>query len=355
MSTRPADAITDFAQFQGLRAGARKGDAAAVTKAAQQFEALLTQQLFKSMRAGSLGDDVMGGGQTGFYQDLFDQQMAVHLSSGKGLGLADMLVRQLRGAAASAVPVPDAGAKDSASGAMPLAQRTKLYALAQTASALSPMAAPPLADDAAGGVASPRSWLDDIRVDAAAETDDGSGTDGSQAVADAASPADAGSPQAFVQAILPHAERAARALGVPARVLVAQAALETGWGRHAIRAADGKASFNFFGIKSDARWQGDEVRTTTTEYVQGGEQRQRADFRAYESAGQAFDDYVDFLRSNPRYAAALRHGGSAARFVQGLQQAGYATDPAYAQKILKIAGGRTMQLAFAGSGRLYAV
>lgn len=315
MTMRPTDAITDFSQFQGMRASARNGDEATIRKAAQQFEALLTQQLFKNMRAGSLGDDVMGGGQSGFYQDLFDQQMAVHLSSGKGLGLADMLVRQLRGTAA-----PSANSESAALDAP--ASASGGYALNR---------AKRLATDA---------------MAAAPETTTTAAT---------AADADPGTPQAFVQAILPHAERAARELGVPARVLVAQAALETGWGKHAIKGADGKSSFNFFGIKADARWRGDATTTTTTEFVDGNEQRQRADFRAYDSAGAAFDDYVDFLKSNPRYAQALQHGGSARRFVQGLQNAGYATDPAYAQKILKIANGSTMQLAFAGQPRSYTV
>ncbi|NGY04411.1 flagellar assembly peptidoglycan hydrolase FlgJ [Solimonas terrae] len=307
MSTRPTDAITDFSQFQGMRRGARSGDEATIRKAAQQFEALLTQQLFKNMRAGSLGDDVMGGGQTGFYQDLFDQQMSVHLSSGKGLGLADMLVRQLRGSSA-------AQPGDSAA--------TTLEAAAASGSHHA-FALQSQANDVSGASATAGS---------AGKT-----------------------PEAFVQAILPHAERAARELGVPARVLVAQAALETGWGKHAIKDADGKSSFNFFGIKSDRRWQGDAVSTTTTEFVDGEEQRQQADFRSYDSAGEAFDNYVDFLKSNPRYAQALNHGGSASHFVQGLQNAGYATDPAYADKIMKIANGPTMQLALASGRRSYAV
>lgn len=299
MTMRPTDAITDFSQFQGMRRGARNGDEATIRKAAQQFEALLTQQLFKNMRAGSLGDDVMGGGQSGFYQDLFDQQMAVHLSSGKGLGLADMLVKQLRGTAA-----PSANSESAALDTSALINSKRAFSL-------------PSRPDGVSGAAK--------------------------------------TPEAFVRSILPHAERAARELGVPARVLVAQAALETGWGRHAIKGADGKSSFNFFGIKSDARWHGDKASTTTTEFVDGSEQRQQADFRAYDSAGDAFDDYVHFLKSNPRYAQALQHGGSASHFVQGLQQAGYATDPAYAQKILNIANGATMQVALAGGQHSYSV
>ncbi|WP_028006979.1 flagellar assembly peptidoglycan hydrolase FlgJ [Solimonas flava] len=310
MSARPTDSITDFGQFNALRRGARANDEAAVRKAAQQFEALLTQQMLKSARAALPGDPLTGGGQTDFYQDLFDQQMAVHLSSGKGLGLADLLVRQLRG--------HDAAAGDDAqsSGSLPSASTSTSTSRSTSTSTPATSAAP------AATAAPPASG--------------------------AASGSDARS--AFVQAIRPHAERAARELGVPARVLIAQAALETGWGRHAMRGADGQPTFNFFGIKADKRWEGGEVRTTTTEYVDGQAQRQRADFRTYASAGEAFDNYVDFLKSNPRYTQALRHGGSAANFVHGLQQAGYATDPAYASKILRIANGPAMQLALGDAG-----
>ena len=128
-------------------------------------------------------------------------------------------------------------------------------------------------------------------------------------------------------------------------VLVAQAALETGWGRHAMQRDDGSPSFNFFGIKADTRWQGEKVQTMTSEFENGTMQRQSAEFRAYASPAAAFDDYVRFLQSNPRYAEALRHGGDAERFTSGLQKAGYATDPAYAQKIQRIADGQTMKAA----------
>ncbi|NKF21759.1 flagellar assembly peptidoglycan hydrolase FlgJ [Solimonas marina] len=319
MTLRSTDAITDFSQFQTMRAGARDGDLSTVRKAAQQFEALFTQQLLKSMRAGSLGDDVMGGGQTGFYQDLFDQQMSVHLSSsGKGLGLADVLVQQLRGSAAGAADGDDSTATSVSGVSDLLSSARRAYALGRAQHATSALTATP---------------------PSSAATDHGETT----------------TPESFVQSILPHAERAARELGVPARVLIAQAALETGWGAHGIKNGSGSSSHNLFGIKADRRWGGDSVSTTTTEVVDGTAQRERADFRAYDSMASSFDDYVDFLKSNPRYQEALQHGGSASRFVQGLQKAGYATDPAYARKILAIANGPTMQLALAAGPRQISV
>ncbi|HWU68597.1 MAG TPA: flagellar assembly peptidoglycan hydrolase FlgJ [Stenotrophobium sp.] len=154
-------------------------------------------------------------------------------------------------------------------------------------------------------------------------------------------------PADFIRSLLPQAQAAARELGVPARVLVAQAALETGWGRHMIRNPDGSPSYNFFGIKAGRHWQGDKVSKPTTEYHGSQPAREVAQFRSYESPAAAFKDYVKFLKGNPRYAAALNHGGDAGHFTRGLQQAGYATDPAYAEKIRRISTGPTMRLALA--------
>ncbi|MEW6169494.1 MAG: flagellar assembly peptidoglycan hydrolase FlgJ [Pseudomonadota bacterium] len=296
---RPA-AVTDFAQFATLRAQARSDDPEALRKAAQQFEALMMQQMLKSMREASLGDDVLGGEQTQLYQEMFDQQIAQHLAAGRGLGIADMLVRQLASGRDPANSRDSGlGTRDSGNG--------------------------PQAGFAIQGT--PASRLAHRAAEARPQTHS--------------------APAAFVQSILPHAEKAARELGIPARVLVAQAALETGWGRYGIQHADGRPTFNFFGIKADKRWQGDSVEHMTQEYDGGEVTRERAAFRAYASPADAFDGYVDFLRANPRYAEALRHGGDAQHFVTGLQKAGYATDPAYARKILDIADGRTMKLALA--------
>lgn len=331
------DTVTDFGQFTGLRSQARSGDdSAVVRKAAQQFEALFTQQMLKSMRSAKLGDDVMGGGQTEFYQDIFDQQMSVHLSSGKGLGLADLLVTQLRGnKAAASVPGIAGQAQLAASQSLslkPYATPAGHAAVPGRTSALT--GAPPTGFGAAGP--GRLSWRSAQRTDAAAAAS--AHSDGKSARA------------AFVREVWPHAERAGRELGVSPRVLVAQAALETGWGRHTIRDGAGQPSLNFFGIKADKSWEGPNVKTRTTEFVDGQARSEDASFRAYGSTAESFDNYVNFLKSNPRYTDALRHGGDMQGFVQGLQNAGYATDPAYAQKILKIANGRAMNAAIAGSG-----
>lgn len=354
-----ADAITDFQQFTGLRAQAQRGDEAAVRKVAQQFEALFTQQLMKNMRSSALASDVMGGGQSDFYKDIFDQQMAVHLSSGKGLGLADVLVHQLRGrqAASPETAGSDAARPNGAALRLPAARLNADQALLQLGSSdrearpqdTQPsaeqlrqraqtflQALQPAADQALSPVApSARAFNAD-----AAALDDGAGDEPSRQ---------------FIAAIQPHAERAARELGVPAHVVMAQAALETGWGRHGLRDASGKPAFNFFGIKADRSWQGARVQASTGEYRQGSLQNEQAQFRSYDSPAAAFDDYVDFLKSNPRYAQALRSGGDPAAFAQGLQNAGYATDPAYAQKLLKVANSAALRTAMAAPPRAYAL
>ncbi|HEX4872853.1 MAG TPA: flagellar assembly peptidoglycan hydrolase FlgJ, partial [Nevskiaceae bacterium] len=140
----------------------------------------------------------------------------------------------------------------------------------------------------------------------------------------------------FVQQMRPHAERAAARLGVPAELLLAQAALETGWGSRLPRHADGRESHNYFGIKADRRWQGEAVRTRTREVVDGQSRSETAAFRAYASVGQGFEDYAHFLQSQPRYAEALKVAHDPRRFAEGLQKAGYATDPDYAEKILRV-------------------
>lgn len=271
MSAAPrTDSVTDFGQFTGLRAAAQRQDPAALKKAAKQFEALFTEQILKAAHQTKFGDDLTGE-QGDFYNDLFDQQMAVHLTSGKGLGLADLLVRQLGGKPSAAAPAT-ASASSSAS--------------------------------AVTGTA-------------------------------AASDADSSTPESFVASIRPQAEKAAAELGVPARALIAHAALETGWGQHAPGGASG-ASHNLFGIKASAGWNGDSTTSATQEFEGGQWSQQNAAFRRYGSVEASFSDYVHFLKSNPRYAEALK-AGTVSGFAQGLQNAGYATDPGYAQKLIQVA------------------
>jgi flagellar protein FlgJ len=250
----------DFRQFAALRRGAAANDPTVLREAAKQFESLFTKMMLESMRQAGFGDPMFGSDQGDMYQSMMDDQLAIQLSQGKGLGLADMLIRQLSHGAA------------------------------------------------AGG----------------AQTEPGTN------VVD-----DAGK-QRFIEQVMPHAEAAARELGVDPRALVAQAALETGWGTS--QPADGKvASHNLFGIKAGGSWHGASLTSETTEYVAGLAGVESARFRAYGDVAESVADYVRVLRDNPRYAAALNTGGDVRAFATALQRGGYATDPHYANKLVAVA------------------
>jgi flagellar protein FlgJ len=158
-------------------------------------------------------------------------------------------------------------------------------------------------------------------------------------------PAD--SPQQFILGLWPAAEQAASRIGLPPEALLAQAALETGWGQHVMSTGDGRSSNNLFGIKADPRWDGERVRRITLEYEDGVAVQRRESFRAYESVDESFQDYIDFLKNNPRYLDALTKTHDIRAYFQALQQAGYATDPRYADKILSLLEGSEMQRAMA--------
>ena len=272
--------ITDFTQYASLRKAAGENDPAALREVANQFEALFLQTMLKSMREASLGDPLFGNNeQHDMYRDMMDQQLAVELASGKGVGLADMLVRQLGGAEASKLQRPETS-----------------HAVPQAAAVRRKQ---PMPD-----------WSD---------------------------------PAAFARDIWPHAERAGRKLNVAPEAIVAQAALETGWGKHVMSDNDGGASFNLFGIKSGSGWSGDRVVRDTLEFEGGVPQRQQAKFRSYDSVAAAFSDYGDFLTANPRYSDVRNHGSDAAGFARALQDSGYATDPHYAQKLTNVLEGPTMR------------
>ena len=143
---------------------------------------------------------------------------------------------------------------------------------------------------------------------------------------------------AFAQALWPDAQQAARQLGVNPVTLLAQAALETNWGRDVPQGDSGGTSNNLFGIKAGSSWGGPAVANSTQEYMGGAPTTVKAQFRSYGSASQCFQDYVDLLKGNPRYAAALGTGNDVQAFGSALQQGGYATDPAYAGKLTAVAG-----------------
>jgi flagellar protein FlgJ len=294
--TTPAFVYTDLQALHPLKRVSREQAPEALREAAKQCEGMFIQMLLKSMRNASLGGgSLLDNEQSLFYRDLSDQQLALALAERGRLGLADMIVQQLGGEGGPRPqPAPNTG--------NPLA-------LLQRGNQLrARMSAP---------------------VDEPTVSPSGAVTTSHQRV----------SPQAFRQQLWAHAKDAARRLDLAPEVLIAQAALETGWGRSVPRFSDGRSSHNLFGIKADSSWSGERVVNTTLEFANGLPVLRRDGFRAYRSYGESFADYVRFLRSNPRYAQALSLTRDSAAYLRALQKAGYATDPNYADKIQAILEG----------------
>ncbi|RXZ44237.1 flagellar assembly peptidoglycan hydrolase FlgJ [Crenobacter cavernae] len=289
--------------LETLRARAAQDPKGTVKEAARQFEALFMDNLMKAMRATSF-DDEEDSPEMDTFKGMLDQQLVQTLSKAGGMGLADVLTRQLSKLSKSDEP---------------LTPETRQFA--STESVL-PQVKKALAAYGA-------KWAE-AQANPAARAAELAGDAGKTLPA---------APQNFVETLLPHARRAAESLGVAPQLVVAHAALETGWGRRAIRNADGSDSHNLFGIKAGGAWKGDTVDVLTTEYVGGVPQKRVETFRSYPSYAAAFDDYARLLADNPRYRGALGQGGNAGGFAQGLQQGGYATDPRYAKKLADVAGG----------------
>ena len=319
MSTIPSPSIaTDFGGLTRLKAQAAKDPAGQARTVAGQFESLFLQQMIKSMRAASPGDPLINGAGMQMFRDMQDQQLALNLANSGGMGIADFLVRQLSlpGGASTKVlpPRPD--------GFPSLDLHARRAQEGEQAPEAEAGKTPPAAERPSMPVAVYRRIAE--AQDAPAGAQGGGESIRWQA------------PEDFVRDLMPHAQAAAARLGVDPQVLIAQSALETGWGRHLPSDAEGRPSLNLFGIKANGGWEGGRAVASTLEYEDGAMVQKREAFRAYDSIRAAFDDYVDFLTSNPRYAGALEHAGDSERFVQELQKAGYATDPAYADKILSI-------------------
>ena len=329
-------------------------DNARIKDVAKQFEGQFAQMLVKSMRDASFGDSLFPG-ENQLFREMYDQQIAKKLTEGRGLGLAPMIERQLGGGTAATPADTAQAATATATSSQALAQYRKLLPSMQasdqmldaiagrTPGAASKTALPSLMDtlsppsDGGNGDDADGSPLDRLIGVLMGRRNGGDGSD-SGSTASTVPASGEHSPESFVSAIWQHAQSAASELGVDPRALVAQAALETGWGKKVMRRNDGSSAHNLFGIKSTG-WSGDSVRRSTQEYRNGVAGTEKADFRAYSSAKESFADYVRMLKNNPRYQQALAAGGDVRGFASALQKAGYATDPGYAAKIAAIANG----------------
>lgn len=303
----------DFHGLNSLRESAVKADNQDQTlrQVAAQFESLFVGLMLKSMRQAELAEGILDSDQSDTYRDMADQQLAMDMSASGGLGLQDMIIRQLGG--------------DPAAADMPIGGQTFAADTVQTL--------PRLVEQ-----------IRELKPETPAEitsTDKASASQSGPSLAERPLPARFHSPAEFVASLWPMAEKAASKIGAAPEAIMAQAALETGWGKHILQDKSG-SSFNLFNIKADSRWTGDFTSKNVLEYHNGQPIQEQSRFRSYADYQQSFDDYVQFLQSNPRYQNALQHAGDPQRFVEQLHKAGYATDPQYASKLKRIMQGETL-------------
>lgn len=312
----------DTQGFEMLKNGARAGGQDALRAAAKQFEAVFTQMVLKSMRDATPQDGLFDNEQTKLYMSMMDQQLAQQMSS-RGIGLADVMVRQLaRASGGTPPPQGGAGMVDEATNA----QMAQLLDSRGATDADGPVVGTTVPGAAWNPTAGLRQYQSQERG-----WQGGGGQEPLGQLPDDA-PAHV---SAFVARLAAPAQAASQATGVPARLIVGQAALESGWGKREIAHPDGSTTYNVFGIKAGANWKGPVAEVMTTEYVDGQPQKVRARFRAYGSYEEACADYARLLTGNPRYAGVLT-AASAEDAAHGLQRAGYATDPAYGAKLVRI-------------------
>ena len=281
------DVYTDVKGLNAIKSLGRSDRAEGLKEVARQFEGLFIHMMLKSMRdSGKVFSEgsIFQSNELDIHQQNFDSQLSLHLSQGKGLGLADVLYRQM---------------------------------------------------------------LNQYRVKEQANE---SADEKSSAAGKAArGPADFDSPQDFVRRLLPAAKQAASELGTDSGTLIAQAALETGWGKNMPASGDGKSRVNLFGIKNDSSWHGPASRAMTVEVRDGVVKKEYASFRAYDSVEESFADFVRFLKNNPRYKTALSEARSGDQFIEGIARAGYATDPEYAEKVKAVKSSPLMRSALAAA------
>ncbi|HEY3596532.1 MAG TPA: flagellar assembly peptidoglycan hydrolase FlgJ [Paraburkholderia sp.] len=294
----------DVQGFDSLRAQVKASPQAGLKVAARQFDAMFLQMMLKSMRDATPHDGPLDSREGDQFMSMLDQQLAQQMSS-KGVGVADMMTKQL---------MRNMNMQDDGTGIGKGADTGGLATLNSLARAYGNPAAN-------GALTTGRGYSANSAL-----TPPMRGNGASPKV------------DAFVNKMAAPAQAASAATGIPARFIIGQAALESGWGKNEIKKADGSTSHNVFGIKATKDWTGATVSTVTTEYVNGEPQRKVEKFRSYDSYADAMSDYANMLKNNPRYAAVLNapHASGPAGFAAGMQRAGYATDPHYARKLMSI-------------------
>lgn len=356
--------FTDVNGLHNLKQQAIKDQDKALPAVARQLESLFIAQMLKNMRKASLGTELVSSAAIDTSRELYDQQMAIELSEGKGIGIAQSLIQQLRQQKATQqetreadkpqepdinpdgslrLPIrrhfytdiarfeqPRNNAPDSDKPITTLTeQKTKAVSatLSNTATITTPHPDASVKSTACKSITTP--IPNQINTVGQTNNTPHAAPNLPQSSINFANAKE------FVQKLWPMAEQSAKKLGVSPAVLISQAALETGWGKSILRAS-GKLSNNLFNIKADQRWQGEKIAKNVLEYQHGKPVTLRSYFRVYENIQQSFDDYADFIQKHPRYQKALQKAKNPEQYLHEIQQSGYATDPEYAKKILRI-------------------
>ncbi len=313
------DIYTDLNSLKNLKSSARKDSNSALPEAARQFEAVMISMMIKNLRKSGMEDPIFKSQAMDSYRDMYDQQLGLELSKGEGIGFAKAIVEQMQYQQGKIKP------PSSEEGGLQLPERRNFSY--QRAS------------EQAFRVKNPSTSVNPVQT-----------TKNLSAQFE--------SPQHFVEKLWPLAEKAAQKLDVSAEIILSQSALETGWGQHII--SDGpRSSYNLFNIKANNNWSGEQVEKNSAEFSDSikdsGRQivQQKSHFRVYDSFAQSFDDYVDFIKNSPRYQTYLNKlddkTGKAEqslhdeRYIKGIHKAGYATDPAYSDKVLRVLKSDTIQ------------
>jgi len=348
--------LNDIRQQSRATDGEAKKEA--LQEAAQQFEAIFMKMLLSSMRKAQEvleSDSPFNSQSTKFYRDMHDQQMAVELSSNGSLGLTDLIVRQLGGDSGGFKPssvlrndgnLATNNVKTSDTPSNAKQHNSLVEKMLSDNNQIKPEIDIPFAgsiqlnNNITSQINTVVNHLSNQMLNKESDKKITKEINGNQSVNNL-SPNSAplsnhsfNEPKDFVSALIEPAQKVQKTLGVPFEVVIAQAALETGWGQKIIKAQDGGSSNNLFNIKADSRWGGERITKDTLEYEEGAMVKKAEPFRTYQSLSDSVDDYINFLSTSERYEEALQDSGNVEHFLQGLQKAGYATDPQYADKIL---------------------
>ncbi len=300
LNVQNADVYTDFNSLAKLRNEAKDKTPDSIKQVAKQFESVFVGMMLKGMRQAKLAEGILDSKQSDFYRDMYDQQLSMHLAGQGGIGLADVIERQL-----SPKDYSDSAVREQKIAAYERQTFNRKQNLKKNE-------------------AQPLDIANEAKeIKTASEISIQSAED-------------------FVNKLRPYAQQAAKDLGVDANILLAQAALETGWGKSVIKSSDGSSSHNLFNIKADKSWQGQQEKVATLEFKEGIAKKEMAGFRSYASYQESFNDYVNFIKTNPRYKNAIKMAGKPEQYMHELQQAGYATDPNYAGKVMNIYQSKTI-------------